>query len=93
MPNYRVLAHPRVLAYLKDIKNENEKNRLKEAMTSLEDYPFSLRNMDVEKMKGRKRTFRIRVGDHRVLFSVDKKERVIYVTGINRRENVYNGVD
>ncbi len=82
-----------MLNYIKDIKIENEKTRIKEVIESLADYPFSLRNMDVEKMKGREKTFRIRVGDHKILFSVDKRDRVVYVTEINKRKNVYNGKD
>ncbi len=82
-----------MLNYIKDVKIENEKTRIKEAIESLADYPFSLRNMDVEKMKGREKTFRIRVGDHKILFSVDKRDRVVYVTEINKRKNVYNGKD
>ncbi len=82
-----------MLNYIKDVKIENEKTRIKEVIESLADYPFSLRNMDVEKMKGREKTFRIRVGDHKILFSVDKRDRVVYVTEINKRKNVYNGKD
>jgi mRNA interferase RelE/StbE len=57
----------------------------------LEDYPSSLRHLDVEKMRGRESTFRVRVGDFRLIFYVDKAEGVVYVTTLGRRGRVYKG--
>lgn len=45
--------------------------------------------MDVEKVKGLEKTFRIRIGKYRVIFSVDKTERTIYVTHAKARKRVY----
>jgi len=62
---------------------------LKEVIHSLGDYPVSLRRMDVEKMGGRELTFRVREGDYRLLFYVDKGEGSIYMTVLEHRGRVY----
>ena len=65
------------------------KNRLREVIDSLGDYPISLRRMDVEKMRGRGGAFRVREGDYRLIFYVDKAEGAVYVTVLERRGRVY----
>jgi mRNA-degrading endonuclease RelE of RelBE toxin-antitoxin system len=71
------------------MKDENLKNMVKDALTKLEDYPVTLREMDVEKIKGLERTFRIRIGKYRIIFHVDKTEKTIYVTHAEARKRVY----
>lgn len=45
--------------------------------------------MDIEKIKGIEKTFRIRLGKHRIIFYVDNAENKIYVTNIDARKNAY----
>jgi mRNA-degrading endonuclease RelE of RelBE toxin-antitoxin system len=45
--------------------------------------------MDVEKLEGFERTFRVRIGRYRLVFHVDKKEKLIFVTHLGRRESIY----
>ena len=89
MPKFKVIAHRRVHKFLRTLRNDALKNSIIEALEKLEDYPISLREMDVETIKGLKKTFRIRVGQHRIIFHVDKPERTIYVTHLDTREKVY----
>jgi len=71
------------------LKNEKVKNQIRGAITKLEEYSFSLRKLDVEKVKGLENTFRIRVGIYRIVFYADKTERTIYVTHTEIRKSVY----
>jgi len=48
-----------------------------------------LRQLDVEKLEGINNIFRIRIGDYRVIFYVDKEERTIYVVLVEHRKHVY----
>jgi len=89
VPKFKVIAHRRVHKFLKELKDENLKNKIKDAITKLEDYPLVLREMDIEKIKGLKRVFRIRIGKYRVIFFVDKTERTIYVTHAKIRKRIY----
>ena len=89
MPKFKVIAHRRVHKFLRRLMNEKIKNSIIEVIEKLEDYPFSLRGMDVQRVKGLKKTFRVRVGQHRIIFYVDKDEKMIYVTHLDVRKRVY----
>ena len=49
--------------------------------------------MDVEKIKGMDKTFRIRIGKHRIIFYSDTKEKTIYVTHAEDRKKVYTKLE
>jgi len=89
VPEYRVIAHRRVHKFISKVKDEKLKTAVKTAITNLQNYPISLREMDVEKIKGLERTFRIRIGNHRIIFHVDKTEKTIYVAHIEARKRAY----
>jgi len=86
---YKVLIHKRVIKSLEKITDKESKKRLKEAIYHLSDYPIILGNLDVEKLEGLERVFRVRIGDYRIIFYVDKKEHTIYVTHIGHRKTIY----
>ena len=89
MPKYTVVAHKRVIKFLAELGEEAPKERIKETIRKLVDYPLSLRELDVEKLEGAERTFRVRIGRYRLIFHVDKKERTIFVTHLGKRESIY----
>ena len=43
----------------------------------------------VKKLAGRRDLYRIRVGDYRVIYAIDDSVRVVSVTRIGHRSNVY----
>ncbi len=89
MPRYTVIAHRRVESFLSELQEESVKERIKETIGKLADYPLSLRELDVEKLQGLERTFRVRIGRYRLIFHVDKKDRTIFVTHLGKRESIY----
>ncbi len=89
MPKFKVIIHRRVYKFLKKLRDEKLKDRLKDVIFSLEKYPVVLRRMDVEKLEGLNRTFRIRIGDYRIIFYVDKNDKIIYVTHLGKRKSIY----
>lgn len=44
---------------------------------------------DIKSLKGYSGLYRLRVGDFRVIYEVDHKERVVYVVAIGNRGDVY----
>jgi len=86
---YKILIHRRVIKFLEKMADEELKKRLKEAISYLANYPLVLRRLDIEKLEGLERTYRIRIGNYRIIFHVDKKERTIYVTHIGHRKSIY----
>lgn len=89
MPRYTVVAHKRVIKFLAQLGKEALKERIMGTIRKLVDYPLCLRELDVEKLEGTERTFRIRMGQYRLIFHVDKKERTILVTHLGKRESIY----
>jgi len=89
VPRYTVVAHKRVMKFLAELGEEALKDRIKETTRKLADYPLSLRELDVEKLEGAERTFRVRIGRYRLVFHVDKTERTIFVTHLGKRESIY----
>ncbi len=49
--------------------------------------PFE--NSNVKALKGVEKTYRLRVGDYRVIFSIENSELVIIVIDIDHRGNIY----
>ncbi|MBI2126082.1 MAG: type II toxin-antitoxin system RelE/ParE family toxin [Thaumarchaeota archaeon] len=65
------------------------KTKVISALEDLTDYPFSLKRHDIKKIQGRENTFRLRVGDIRAIFYVDKNEERVIILKIDYRESVY----
>jgi len=89
VPKYKVIAHRRVHKFIIGLRNEKLKHSITDIIEKLENYPISLKEMDVEKIKGFEKTFRIRIGQYRIIFHVDKNEKTIYVTHLDARKRVY----
>jgi mRNA interferase RelE/StbE len=70
-----------------EIAKLSGENRLRvaKAIRSLEDNPFSTR---VRRLKGREE-FRVRVGDYRVLYTIDHDARVVTISAIGHGREVY----
>ena len=70
--------------FLKNLDKE-DKYRIVEKLKLLENGPFSL---PYKKIKGRENTYRIRIGDFRVIYSIRGNE--IRVLKIGPRKGIYN---
>ncbi len=53
------------------------------ALEDLTDYPFGLKRHDIKKIQGRENTFRLRVGDLRAIFYVDRNEERVIILKID----------
>jgi mRNA interferase RelE/StbE len=82
---FKVKLHRRVIKFLQKL-DENDRKRIFSAIEKLED-PFS---QPYEKVKGRKDLYKIRVGDYRIIYRVDKKNKIVSVHLVDKRERVYN---
>lgn len=63
------------------------KKRLKTAFLELAEDPFSNRN--VKRIRGTHDLLRLRVGDYRIVFSIEDDRMVIMVIDIDNRGDVY----
>ena len=67
--------------------DEDTRKRIIEKLKLLAENPFIL---PYKKIKGRENTYRIRIGDYRVIYSVRGQE--IRILKIDKRERVYDRV-
>lgn len=85
---YKVLLHRKAVKTLDSLEQKLRK-RVTDILSSLANHPEALKKHDTAKIKGMTNTFRIRVGGLRIIFQVDKENRQIRVTTIERRAKAY----
>ncbi len=62
------------------------KHKVELTIDSLSDTPFPV---GVRKLHGHRRLYRLRVGQHRVVYEVDEQQKLILVTRIRHRREAY----
>ena len=86
MSCYRIEFDRRVKKDLKSV-NAQEINRIKAAISDLAKNP---RPPGYKKLKGKKREFfRIRVGDYRVVYTVEDNVLLIVIVRVGHRREIY----
>lgn len=87
---YKVLVHKKAQSSLGQLQPKIRKN-IKDGLRQLENDPFTKRpNADIKKLSGtkaREDAYRLRVGDYRIVYAVEKK--TAYVTMIFHRGKDY----
>ena len=85
MPAYKLVVRPGVL---KDVKSIPKATllKLRSAMRTLADEPFA---RGTSKLQGTEDTFRIRVGDYRIIFDIDSNEKIVTIIHVAHRRDVY----
>lgn len=86
--SYKILIHPRVAKAIKDLPKAH-KVRLSEFIDALKDNPVPFKKFDIKKLKGQRDRFRVRLGDFRLTYEVDKKERLVMLLKLERRGSAY----
>jgi len=64
-------------------------HRIKELLITLRENPVPTPTFDIVRIRGAKDTFRVRIGDIRIIYSVSWKDRYVYVLVIDWRERSY----
>lgn len=68
--------------------NSKMKEQIKEAIDKFI-HTHSPRDYDVKKLKGIKSTYRLRIGNYRIIYQVDFNRKLIFVLSIISREKAY----
>lgn len=85
MPSYSILWKPSAIKELEGLSPELISKVLKSVEILAEDpFPASCR-----KIQGAEYSYRIRVGDYRVIYSVFKRELIIEIIRVRHRRDVY----
>jgi len=85
--NYSVFLHPQVIKFLKKAPEEDVK-RIRAKISELVN-PYSVK---ASKLRGHEDTFRIRVGDYRILYTVNDQKKIVVVFKIDKRSRVYKNL-
>jgi len=88
LPRYILLISRKADKFLEDTREKLRKTIISE-LTDLENFPLFEKPHDLAKIKGHRDYYRLRLGDIRVIFRLDRDNHTIYVEKIGRRENVY----
>lgn len=79
---YQVILHKRAKKFI-DKLPKSEKIRLVSAIEELPD------GEDIKKLKGHSDLLRLRVGDYRIIYTVDNGKCIIYVIDAGNRGEIY----
>jgi mRNA interferase RelE/StbE len=85
MPVYEVLLSKAARKYLA-VLPEFVHNKIMEELSSLSMLP---RPAGCKKLRGYKHSYRIRVGDYRIIYEIEDKALRILVIAIGHRKNIY----
>jgi len=78
---------PKAAKFVKKL-DKQIKPRIRNKILRLQIEPFPPETVRVEEYKDEK-VFRVRVGDYRILYSVDYEEKTIIVINVDKRGRVY----
>ena len=85
---YRVFLSRQAERFLEECR-EDLRRKIVSELRDLENWPFLEQRHDLKKIRGRPRTYRIRVGRVRAIFTVDRESREILVLKVEERERAY----
>jgi len=82
---FEVYIHPQVIKFLRRLP-KREVERIKSKISDLTN-PHSVKAV---KVKGKTDTFRLRVGDYRILYTIDQSKKLVVVFKVDKRERIYD---
>jgi mRNA interferase RelE/StbE len=85
MGSYKLNIRPSVRRDISDVPKPVLK-RIMSAIRALENDPLP---RGTTKLKGSQDTFRVRVGEYRIIFEVDFSERIVSIIHVANRRDVY----
>lgn len=84
---YKLLFHPQAIKKLKRL-HPNDQKRILRKIDRLSQNPRT-KALDIKKLVNTQNSFRLRSGDIRAIFEVDKKTETIHIWDIDYRGSIY----
>jgi len=81
------------IVWLKAAYKNLEKLPISDQETIAKQISFLLlphKNNDIKKLKGHQDLYRLRVGNYRIIFSINKKTKQIYISAVGHRREIYS---
>ena len=79
---YKIIIKKKAKKFIDGLP-KNERARLAAAIEALPN------GSDIKQMKGHEGLFRLRVGDYRIIYTVDNGELIVYVIDVGNRGEIY----
>lgn len=80
---YRIIIKKKAKKFIDNLPR-NEKMRVVSAIEQLPN------GENIKKLKGHDKLLRLRVGDYRIIYTVDNGELIVYVIDAGNRGQIYN---
>ena len=85
-PEWTLLVEAAVTRFLRKLDDRNTAVRIVRQMEALQSNPFPA---GCKKLEGSTNEYRIRIGDFRVLYSVEARGRTVWIFDVDRRDKIY----
>ena len=69
--------------------NDADRTRILTAVYKLRETPYNRKDLDIKRLKGEDMKWRLRVGDWRIIYYLDKGRLIIEIIEIGTRGDVY----
>ncbi len=86
MGRYRVLIKTSAAREIEAVDRKKDRQRIVSRIQSLAENP---RPPGCEKLSGQWDKYRVREGHYRVVYSIEDKDRLVYVVKVGHRKDVY----
>ena len=80
---YRIIIKEKAKKFIDGLP-ANERRRVVSAIEQLPN------GEDIKKLKGHDKLLRLRVGNYRIIYTVDNGELIVYVIDVGNRGQIYN---
>lgn len=80
---YRIIIKKKAKKFIDGLP-ANERRRVVSAIEQLPN------GEDIKKLKGHDKLLRLRVGNYRIIYTVDNGELIVYVIDVGNRGQIYN---
>ena len=85
---YKIVVHKRVAKILKNTPKSYLRS-LSAVLEALKINPVPWRDFDLKKIEGAENTYRIRVGNYRVVYFIEKEKKTIHILKFEHRGKIY----
>ncbi|MCX9010057.1 MAG: type II toxin-antitoxin system RelE/ParE family toxin [Candidatus Methanoperedens sp.] len=88
MTQYTVLIHKKIIKSIKNLP-KSHLEKFESLIETLKINPYPWKDFDLRKIEGTENTYRVRFGDYRVVYYVDREQKTVHVLKIDIRRKVY----
>ena len=85
---YRIIFHKRAAKKLKTVQKSHLR-KFSSLLETLKTNSLPWRDFDLKKIEGVENTYRVRIGDYRIVYFIEKEKDTIHILKIEMRGKVY----